>query len=148
MYHHFVVPNFLMEKCSEMKYQMSTLYKYAEQKFDDDDDDDDGDDQEELNGNAQEWLSNGLFALHIRFPVIRDSQWISNIEHSHKDGAFCMCEGYFSLSMNHWLWSQKMDLGMTATISKDKIKRHNLVMIGYKRADESIITDTESKSDT
>ena len=70
MYHHFVFPNFLMEKCSEMKYQMSTLYKYAEQKFDDDDDDDDGDDQEELNGNAQEWLSNGLFALHIRFPVI------------------------------------------------------------------------------
>ena len=44
MYHHFVFPNFLMEKCSEMKYQMSTLYKYAEQKFDDDDDDDDGDD--------------------------------------------------------------------------------------------------------
>ena len=41
-----------------------------------------------------------------------------------------------------------MDLGMTATISKDKIKRHNLVMIGYKRADENIITDTESKSDT
>ena len=41
------------------------------EKFDDDDDDDDdGDDQEELNGNAQEWLSNGLFALHIRFPVI------------------------------------------------------------------------------
>ena len=72
MYHHFVFPNFLMEKCSEMKYQMSTLYKYAEQKFDDDDDDDDGDDQEELNGNAQEWLSNGLFALHIRFPVIRN----------------------------------------------------------------------------
>ena len=70
-----------------MKYQMSTLYKYAEQKFDDDDDDDDdgdddgdgdddddgdddGDDQEKLNGTAQEWLSNGLFALHIRFPVI------------------------------------------------------------------------------
>ena len=82
-----------------MKYQMSTLYKYAEQKFDDDDDDDDdddgdGDDQEELNGNAQEWLSNGLFALHIRFPVIRNESvtlstvikmehfaWVRDISH-------------------------------------------------------------------
>ena len=29
-----------------MKYQMSTLYKYAEQKFDDDGDDDDNDDDD------------------------------------------------------------------------------------------------------
>ena len=33
-----------------MKYQMSTLYKYAEQKFDDDDDDDDGDDHDHDDG--------------------------------------------------------------------------------------------------